>query len=243
MTNSFRIILIGFLLSGCSTIKPSQNYKSNTLTIEKVTDHVYQHISYLNTKSFGKVSCNGMIVFDKQEAIIFDTPPDNQTSLELINWVQNALHCKIKAIVPTHFHDDCLGGLEEFHKHNITSYAYNLTITLAKAHHSSIPQNGFDNQMELKVGNEKVLIAFLGEGHTKDNIIGYFSRENVMFGGCLIKETGSGKGNLNDANTSTWSATVSKLKEKYPRTKIVIPGHGQRGGTALLDYTQNLFKL
>ncbi len=63
-----------------------------------------------------------------------------------------------------------------------------------------------------------------------------------MFGGCLIKESGAGKGNLEDANTTDWSLTVTKLKEKYPTTKTVIPGHGKSGGTELLDYTIQLFQ-
>ena len=178
-----------------------------------------------------------MVVFAKNEAIIFDTPPDDNTALELINWVENNLDCKIKAIIPTHFHEDCLGGLDAFHKHGIASYANNKTINLVSTDNLAVPQKGFDNLLQLKVGNKKVLAEFFSEGHTKDNVIGYFPDEKVMFGGCLIKELGVGKGNLNDANVNEWSNTVAKLKVKYPDTKIVIPGHGKPGGTELLNYT------
>jgi metallo-beta-lactamase class B len=132
--------------------------------IQKVTDHVYQHISYLDAGSFGNVPCNDIIVFNDKEVITFDTPTDNNTSLELINWVKNNLNCKIKAIVPTHFHTDCLAGLDEFHKHGIHSYANNRTIALATSNHKTIPQHGFDNLLELKVGDKKVLAEFLEKG-------------------------------------------------------------------------------
>ena len=151
--------------------------------------------------------------------------------------MENNLDCKIKAIIPTHFHEDCLGGLDAFHKHGIASYANNKTINLARSNNLAVPQKGFNNLLQLKVGNKKVLAEFFSEGHTKDNVIGYFPDEKVMFGGCLIKELGVGKGNLNDANVNEWSNTVAKLKIKYPDTKIVIPGHGKPGGTELLNYT------
>src|SRR5690606_22317643 len=99
-------------LLGCSSKKSNQineSYVSETLIIEKLGDHVYQHITYLNTESFGRVACNGMIVIDGGEAIIFDTPADDTTSLALINWVESNLKSKIKAVIPTHFHLDCLG--------------------------------------------------------------------------------------------------------------------------------------
>lgn len=238
-------ILIISLLMGCSRTKTSQippNYTSERLVLQKISNQVYQHTSFLNTESFGRVPCNGMIVFDRNEAIIFDTPTDNPASEELIDWVENRLHCKIKAIIPTHFHADCLGGLEIFHNKKIPSYANLLTLKLAASNRSNVPQHGFENRLELNVGNKKIMLEFMGEGHTKDNIIGYFPAENVMFGGCLIKELGASKGYLGDANLQAWAETVRKIKEKYPKTKIVVPGHGKTAGTDLLDYTIKMFE-
>jgi metallo-beta-lactamase class B len=63
-----------------------------------------------------------------------------------------------------------------------------------------------------------------------------------MFGGCLIKELGAGKGYLGDANVVAWSSTVEKVKKAYPNVKVVVPGHGAYGNIKLLDYTINLFK-
>jgi len=60
-------------------------YESENLSINKISDHVYQHISYLNTESFGKVACNGMVVINGQEALMFDTPSDDASSQELID--------------------------------------------------------------------------------------------------------------------------------------------------------------
>ena len=223
-------------------VKASEGFTSDKLIIQKVKDHVYQHISYFNSETYGKVRCNGMIVFAKNEAIVFDTPVDDSASTELINWVKDSLHCKIIAVIPTHFHEDCLGGLGAFHKQGIPSYASNKTIKSATLKKYQVPQKGFDNLMELKVGDRKVIAEFVGEGHTRDNIIGYFPSEKVMFGGCLIKEIDAAKGNLEDANVNDWSATVTRLKAKYPDTQIVIPGHGKTGDMALLDYTIRLFQ-
>ncbi|WP_370895394.1 subclass B1 metallo-beta-lactamase [Chryseobacterium gossypii] len=217
-------------------------YKTDNLMVIKLSDHVYQHISFLNTESFGKVSCNGMIVNDRNEAVIFDTPTDDKSSRELISWIKNSLHSRINAIVATHFHEDCLGGLKEFHNNNIPSYASNKTIELAKDKGFNVPDHGFDGILTLKAGEKPVSVEFFGEGHTRDNVIAYFPDEKVMFGGCLIKETGASKGYLGDANVKEWPATVEKIKARYPDVKVIIPGHGKTGNRKLLDYTIELFK-
>lgn len=49
-------------------------------------------------------------------------------------------------------------------------------------------------------------------------------------------------GYLGDANVNEWSSTAVKVKNAFPDAKIVSPGHGQHGGTELLDYTAELFK-
>lgn len=220
---------------------PDKSLKTEDLIIQKLTDHSYQHITYLQTQSFGKVPCNGLIVFDRGEAVIFDTPADDAASEKVIRWIEDSLKCKVKAVIATHFHEDCVGGLNAFHQHGIPSYATHQTIALDKENKFPVPQNGFKNKMELKVGNKAVVAAFYGEGHTRDNIIGYFPSEKVMFGGCLIKEVNATKGNVADANVKAWSATVTKIKEKYPDAIVVVPGHGKIGGTELLDYTVTLF--
>lgn len=137
-----------------------------------------------------------------------------------------------------------MGGLKKFHKYQILPYANNRTIELLKSKNSEFPnpQKGFNTQLELTAGDKKVYADFFGEGHTKDNIIGYLPENKVVFGGCLIKEEGAGKGNLEDTTVNAWSETVRKIKQKYPQTNIVIPGHGKPGSTTLLDYTIKLFE-
>ncbi|MBB6005060.1 subclass B1 metallo-beta-lactamase [Arcicella rosea] len=217
-------------------------YKSKDLVITQIAKNAFEHTSFLQTNDFGYVPCNGLVVRNSNEVIIFDTPTNDKSSGLLIKWIKEKLHCKINAIIPTHFHDDCLGGLKAFDENGIPSYAYFKTIALAKENNYVVPKNSFNDSLILKVGNQHIIAKFLGEGHTKDNVIGYFPSEKIMFGGCLIKELEAGKGYLGDANIAEWSNTVEKIKKTYPNVKTVVPGHGDYGNIALLDYTIQLFK-
>lgn len=216
--------------------------QSAQMQINRLSERVYQHISYLTTNDFGKVACNGMVVVDRGEAIVLNAPTDNEGSAELINWIRQELKCKVKAVVPGHFHADGLGGLAEFHRNNIPSYANQKTIDIAKAKNLTVPTHGFTDSLHLRVGGETIQAYFPGEGHTHDNIVVYFPAEKAIFGGCLIKEVNATKGFLGDANLQEWSATVAKVKAKYPLVQIVVPGHGRVGGQELLDYTIGLFR-
>lgn len=222
--------------------KPKEIYKTSSLVITQISVNAFKHISFKQTNDFGYVPCNGVLVRNNNEVIVFDTPTNDKSAEELIKWISETLHCKINAVIPTHFHDDCLGGLKAFHDNNIPSYANFKTIELAKENKYTVPQNGFKDLLTLKVGKESITAKFFGEGHTKDNVVGYFPSENVMFGGCLVKELKASKGYLGDANLSEWSNTVEKVKNAYPNVAIVVPGHGEYGNQKLLDYTINLFK-
>ena len=219
-------------------------YESENLIVLKLSQHIYQHISFLNTDDFGKVACNGMLVINNHKGVVFDTPTDNISSLELIKFVTKKLKTDITAVIPTHFHEDCIGGIANFVDNGIPVYANNKTMVLLNTEKSNFTKHiqEFNGKLSLHVGGKKVYAEYFGEGHTKDNIIGYFPEDEAIFGGCLIKEENAGKGYLGDANTAEWPATVQNIKLKYPATKIVIPGHGKYGGMALLDYTIQLFQ-
>ncbi len=219
-------------------------YKSDKLIIQKLSKHVYLHTSFLQTTDFGNVPCNGMLVENNGETIIFDTPSDTESAAELLHYTTHELASQIRAVIPTHFHSDCVGGLEEFNVQNIPVYASDRTIALLKSKQIvySKPIQNFTDSLMLQVGDKRVYALYFGEGHTMDNVIGYFPDDNAIFGGCLIKEVGAGEGYLGDANVKAWSATVKKIKERYPAIEIVIPGHGKVGGSELLDFTIQLFK-
>lgn len=235
-----------FLILACSAQQQADQeqsiiYQSENLILIKLSENLYQHISFLETNSFGKVGCNGMIVLDDKEVIVLDTPTNIVSSIELLDFMEKQ-NWKVNAVVATHFHEDCIAGLDEFHKRKIPSYAYKMTIERLAQQEKNVPQNGMDEEKTLQVGNKNVYLKYFGEGHTRDNIVAYFPDEKALFGGCLIKANGAGKGNLEDANVKSWSQTISNIKNQYPDLKWVIPGHGKTGGTELLEYTIELFK-
>lgn len=241
------IFIVSIATFSCNTskkqiFKPIEIYKSKDLIITQLAENSFQHTSYLQTNDFGNVPCNGLIVSDNKEAIVFDTPTTNETAEELINFIEQKLKCKISAVVPTHFHNDCLAGLSAFHDQKIPSYGYVKTIAMAKADTLVAPQNSFTDSLILNVGSATTITKFFGEGHTKDNVVAYFPKDKVMFGGCLIKEINASKGFLGDANVADWSRTVEKVKNTYQEVKVIVPGHGKSGNKALLDYTIKLFK-
>ncbi|MEM9546440.1 MAG: subclass B1 metallo-beta-lactamase [Bacteroidota bacterium] len=241
---TFYLLCVLFLFN-CSSQKNALSvYKSNILNVKSIDQDLFVHVSYLQTNYFGKVACNGMVYFRGDEAIVFDTPADNEASKVLIHWIQNDQNKTIKALVVTHFHEDCLGGIEEFEKNGVVSYSNQKTIEILKSKGElKLPNHGFNTSMTIKIGDDMIQLHFFGEGHTKDNIVGYIPNKSAFFGGCLIKSLNAGKGFTGDANVEEWSTTVSRLKTRLPNLKTVIPGHGKHGGKELLDFTIELFRI
>ena len=184
-----------------------------------------------------------MIYVSDGEAILFDTPAEIEGANELIKFVKDSLQAKISFVVPTHFHNDCLGSLETFHQEGIQSISSKMTKKLAKANDSYVPQLTFKGEKKLTIGSKDIVLRHYGEGHTKDNVVAYIPSENALFGGCLVKRVNAGKGYLGDANTNEWSNTIRSIKSDLSDLNIVVPGHGPWGGEELLDYTIELFDI
>ena len=235
---AFTAILIS-AISIAQTVIPI----SKDLEIVGITSNVLMHVSYMPTSSFGRVDCNGLIYITGKEAVIMDTPHDDKLSKKLLDWFAVTYPgVTIKAVIIEHFHEDCLGGLKEFHSRGIKSYANKMTVELAKKTGKPVPYNVFSDELKIKVGGKRLVSRYFGEAHTKDNVITWLPDENVLFGGCMIKAQGAGKGNLEDANVNEWANTVARIKNEFgSRAEVVVPGHGDYAGPELLDYTIKLF--
>lgn len=238
----FILLIIITLIIPIVSKSESTIYNSESLIIHKITENVFQHISYLDTESWGKVACNGMVYIVGNEAVVFDTTPNDSSSLELIEVIKNKLNAKVKFLVVNHFHVDCLGGIKTFVENGVEIICNSMTLELAKKDNINFEATTFDDEYIIEIAKQKVINKFFGEGHTADNIISYLPSEKAMFGGCMIKEIGAGKGNLADANVNGWSKSVKKVKLAYPEVQYIIPGHGKYGGVDLLDYTIKMFE-
>ncbi|MBN1596928.1 MAG: subclass B1 metallo-beta-lactamase [Bacteroidales bacterium] len=212
------------------------------LEVRQISKSVYIHISYMESENFGRFPSNGLIFIDNGKAVIIDTPVNNDLANALMNWCIDSLHVEIIAVIPTHWHVDNLGGLAAVHSRGIPTYANIRTIEITKEKSLLVPQNAFNDSLLFTVGDKEVLMAYYGGGHTTDNIIVWIPSEKVLFGGCLVRSANArGLGNTTDADTEEWPNTIEKVRKRFLDAEIVIPGHGEHGGTELIDHTLDLF--
>jgi len=211
------------------------------LEVKKLTDHSYIHTSYLELPT-GMFPCNGVVYVTNGEAIVLDTPVNDSLSARLMAWIEKDLGARLTGLVVNHFHNDCTGGLGAFIEQGCETYSHKMTYDILKARNLPCTDHFFTDSLDLLVGGQRVVSRYFGEAHTQDNIVTYIPSEHLLFGGCMVKESGAGYGNLADANTEAWPGTVRKVKAAYPGVKIVVPGHGREGRAELLDYTIELFE-
>lgn len=216
---------------------------SDDIFLVRLTDRTYLHQTAAQTKNWGKVWANGVLLIDEGEAFMFDTPWNDEQTEKLVTWLADSLQVKVTTVVPNHWHEDCMGGLDYLHLKGIKSYASQMTMDIAREKGLPQPQNGFKENLVLRLNDMEVECFYPGAGHATDNIVVWIPSEKVLFPGCMVKDLEStGLGNFVDGDVHTWPATVNKVIGKYPDAKIVVPGHGKPGGFELLIHTHNLLQ-
>lgn len=226
------VAIVCFLTAGqlfAQTIQVSEN-----LVLQQLSAHCYMHTQNNN---------NGLVYINQGEAILVSTPDSDAGTQRLIDWVRNDRQARIVGYLVDRWHPDAMGGLDVVQNNGIKTYAYELTRQIAREKGLPVANTGFDPQIELEVGNEKLVGHFLGAAHTTDGIVVWIPAEQVLFGGNEIRNYNGWAGNISDAQLDEWSATARRIKEVYGSARIVIPGHGASGGAELIDYTISLFDL
>jgi len=246
LTNVLIIFALVFLFDSVSIAQDISKKitVNNDLEIVQLTSSVYMHISYAEFAGFGRVACNGMILTNGDKAFLFDTPPTEQLTKQLVEWISQTLKLKVVGFVPNHWHIDCMGGLAYLQSIGVESYANQMTIDIAKAKNLPAPAHGFIDSLKLQLGNVEINCYYLGPGHSMDNIVVWIPSEKVLFPGCLVKEMNAkGLGNTVNGDLKAYPQTIEKVLRKFPDAEIVIPGHGAFGGIELVLHTKELLKM
>jgi metallo-beta-lactamase class B len=242
LVNIFLSIVLGNLFASDNPTSGGEVVNKD-LRIVEVGKDVWRHISYRDLPDFGRSPANGLIVLSGKEAGLIDTPWSSEQTSALIEWVHRNLGAEISAVIVTHSHDDCLGGLKVAHDHGAVSYASEKTVDLARQNGKEVPREAFETSQEFRVGSRTLRLRFAGGGHTNDNIVVWIPDERILFGGCLVRSaTAKRLGYTLEAELEQWPKTLKTLLEEYGDARIVVPGHGSPGGIELLHRTLELLE-
>jgi metallo-beta-lactamase class B len=215
----------------------------SSIQLIHLKDSVFIDVTWDYDGNF-RFSSNGMLFVRNGKALLIDTPMDNKKTEKLIVFLKDSMNIEVTKLIIGHFHNDCLGGLECIKSRGIESVANYMTIDKCKELGLPLPSTSFRDSLVFDYFGEQVVCRYFGAGHTADNITVWFPSEKILFGGCLIRSmSAKNLGNLSDAVVKDWDATVKKIIQKYPDIDIVVPGHGEYGGSELLDYTIKLVEL
>lgn len=93
------------------------------------------------------------------------------------------------------------------------------------------------------VGQHVFQTYYGGAGHSPDNIVIWFDKEKILYGGCLVKSTEADDlGNLSDANPEEWAKTIKKIQQKFKNPNDIIPGHLDWSSNKSLVHTLDLIQ-
>jgi metallo-beta-lactamase class B len=237
------VLFVVILLTSILSASENMIFVDEDIQLQRLEDSIYVHITWHEAAPYGRFSSNGLIFIKDGQALMVDTPANNEKTEILTTFLRDSLSVNVTTFIAGHFHFDCIGGLDYLHSQGVKSIACSLTSDQCKELGLSVPMRSFNKVLRFNFNGERIICRFFGGGHSFDNITVWLPEHKMLFGGCLIKSSNSkGLGNLSDAVVPEWDRTIEKIVKKYPDIKTLIPGHGSTGGSELLTYTIDLVR-
>ncbi len=219
-----RIIILktAFMLVLNSLFAQGQNDK---LVIKPLQGDFYVYTTY-NTYENEKVPANGMYLVTKNGVVLFDTPWDTTQFQPLLDSIKTRHNKNVIMAFATHWHSDKTAGLEYYSELGITTYTTVQTDALSKKNGKKRATQLMTKDTLFQVGQYSFETYYPGEGHTTDNIVIWFAKEKILYGGCLIKGADDESlGYLGDANEMAYATTLKNVQKKCKNPNFIIIAH------------------
>ncbi|MBK9735879.1 MAG: BlaB/IND/MUS family subclass B1 metallo-beta-lactamase [Saprospiraceae bacterium] len=233
------ILTITFIFSLTNIFGQTDEAK---LKISQLTGDFYIYTTY-NTYEGSQIPANGMYLLTNNGVVLFDTPWDTTQFQPLIDSIKLRHNKSVTTCIATHWHSDRTEGLEYYKQQGINTYTTFLTDELSKKNNKKRAQFLMTKDTIFNVGQYSFEIYYPGEGHTADNIIVWFSKEKIIYGGCLIKGADAENlGYLGDGNVLEYKTTLEKVQKKCPDPKFIIVSHHDWNNINSLKHSIKLAK-
>lgn len=195
------------------------------LKISPLTGDFYIYTTY-NTYQESQVPANGMYLVTDSGVVMFDTPWDTTQFQPLLDSIKVKHNKSVVMCFATHWHSDKTAGLEYYRKLGIETYTTRMTDELSKKNKTKRAEFLMTKDTVFTLGQYSFETYYPGEGHTADNIVIWFKKEKILFGGCLIKGADDQNlGYLGDGNTAEYASTLERVQKKYKKPKFIIVAH------------------
>jgi metallo-beta-lactamase class B len=175
--------------------------------------------------------------------VLFDTPWDTTQFQPLLDSIQAKHNQTVTICIATHWHSDRTEGLAYYKQAGIKTYTTLLTDNLSKQNNKKRAEFLMTKDTVFNVGEYSFEIYYPGGGHTEDNIIAWFGKEKILYGGCLIKGAEADNlGYLGDANIANYETALKKVQNKCRNPKFIIVSHHNWTNTNSLNHSIKLAK-
>ncbi|MBL7888114.1 MAG: BlaB/IND/MUS family subclass B1 metallo-beta-lactamase [Bacteroidia bacterium] len=230
-------LLFAFLIS-----KVFAQQNEPHLKISHLTGDFFIYTTYNSYEGY-KTPANGMYVITNDGVILFDTPWDTTQFQPLLDSIQLKHNKTVTLCLATHWHSDRTEGLEYYQKKGIKTYTTILTDKLSAKNNKKRAEFLIQKDTVFNIGQYSFETYYPGHGHTEDNIVIWFEKEKILYGGCLIKGAeAENLGYLGDANEIEYYSTLKNVKQKFPEPKYIIVSHHDWNNSNSLNHSIELAK-
>ena len=233
------ILTITFIFSLTNIFGQTNEAK---LKISHLTGDFYIYTTY-NTYEGSQIPANGMYLLINNGVVLFDTPWDTTQFQPLLDSIKLRHNKNVTMCIATHWHSDRTEGLEYYKNKGIRTYTTSLTDELSKKNNKKRAEYLIEKDTIFNVGQYTFETYYPGQGHTADNIVIWFDKEKILYGGCLIKGADAENlGYLGDANVTEYFSTLKKVQQKCPNPKFIIISHSEWDNINSLKHSIKLAK-
>jgi glyoxylase-like metal-dependent hydrolase (beta-lactamase superfamily II) len=203
---------------------------------------------------------NIVVVLGRDEALVVDTRSSHAQAREILDDLRELGSPRVAVVVDTHGHYDhafgnrvfrpatiwgherCVTMLERFGELQRSTAAQEVPQLIAELGEVVIdpPDRTFSDQATLEIGGREIELAYLGRGHTDNDLVLCVPDADVLCAGDLLENGATPF--FGDGYPIEWPATVEALLAQTGERTVVVPGHGDHGGRAFVASQLDAFR-
>jgi glyoxylase-like metal-dependent hydrolase (beta-lactamase superfamily II) len=203
---------------------------------------------------------NIVAVLDAGEALVVDTRTTHRQAREIVDDLGALGSPRVAVVVNTHGHYDhafgnsvfrpaviwghqrCVTMLEatgERQRQGAATEVPDLAADLAEVVMDP-PDRTFRDRATVELGGREVGLAYLGRGHTDNDIVVRLPDADVVCAGDLLENGATPY--FGDGYPMDWPATADALLGMLGEQTVVVPGHGDHAGRAFAATSLDAFR-